>query len=419
MREGKLNVKTLLKWLIVLCCILNYQFYYFFELHPDLLRYNSGNNKTIIAMICCLMFIIVLSFKRLYLMSKSIRRFLCFFFIDCIVVFIYSVVHYSASAYSIFSVSYFYLILLMVVPLCYIFVLDGSVQRFLDVIMYVTLIAMILLAVQSFVYNTTGAVFLKGYFQISPGSLRDGYLRMSVTALGPFVAIYAVYKALTNQKGKILLIFIFFFGLYSVIFVSRTRMLIIIVVLCSLIMYIREMRYFNKGNKVIIFIGLLCILICFLPQLNGFFDTFSVSNEETGSNTSIRFEAIAYYMSFILQKPLTGQGFINAANSDALYALLRGSGGHYFYDDIGAIGTASRFGIPGFIFQFALIPYFLKIIKTIDGKKEQTFLIGLLSYYLVSMISLSMFDTQRIIVLALIIAIFDSLYTLNVTDHYN
>ena len=242
---------------------------------------------------------------------------------------------------------------------------------------------------------------------------------MSVTALGPFVAIYAVYKALTNQKGKILSIFIFFFGLYSVIFVSRTRMLIIIVVLCSLIMYIREMRYFNKGNKVIIFIGLLCILICFLPQLNGFFDTFSVSNEETGSNTSIRFEAIAYYMSFILQKPLTGQGFINAANSDALYALLRGSGGHYFYDDIGAIGTASRFGIPGFIFQFALIPYFLKIIKTIDGKKEQTFLIGLLSYYLVSMISLSMFDTQRIIVLALIIAIFDSLYTLNVTDHYN
>ena len=305
----------------------------------------------------------------------------------------------------------------MAVPLCYIFYTDGAIYRFIDTIMYITLFAMVLLAVQSFVFNTNGTIFLEGYFQISPGLKRDGFLRMSITALGPLVTIYAAYRALTSQYNRIRFFLIFLFGVYSTVFVSRTRMLIIIVILCGLIMYIRETKNTTRGNKVIIFLGLVCVALCFTPQLNAFFDTFSTSNAETGSNTLIRFEAIAYYMSHILEHPLTGQGFINAANSDSLYTLLRGSGGHFYYDDIGCIGTASRFGIPGFIFQFALIPYFVKIIRSAQGMCEQTLLIGLLAYYVISMISLSMFDTQRIIVLAIILAIFDSIHTLIQMDY--
>lgn len=149
-----------------------------------------------------------------------------------------------------------------------------------------------------------------------------------------------------------------------------------------------------------------------LPQLNTFFNTFSVDNVESGSNTSIRLEAIAYYMGYILKCPLTGQGFINAANSTELYVLLRGLGGHFYYDDIGMIGTASRFGVPGFVFQLLLLSFFWKTQNAIGDKKERIFLIGLMSYYLLSMISLSMFDTQRIFVLAITLAVFDYLNTL-------
>lgn len=412
MTGGKLKVKTLLKWMFLLCCILNYQLFYFLRLPNELLRYNSANNKTLITLIIIGMFGIMLIIKRTDCMSKWLSRYLFFFFADVIAVYVYSVAKYRISLYSVFSVSYFYFILLLAPSLVYIFEREKGFEKTLDTVMYVTLAAMILLAIQSFLYNTAGVVFLDGYFQVSSGIMRSGFLRMSITPLGPFISIYAGYRAMSSQKHRWRYAMIALFGIYCAAFVSRTRMLIIITVVCNLIMYLMCMKKQTKTNKICICFAIAVIVVSMLPQLNTFFNTFSVDNVESGSNTSIRLEAIAYYMGYILKYPLTGQGFINAANSMELYVLLRGLGGHFYYDDIGMIGTASRFGVPGFVFQLLLLPFFWKTKNAIGDKKERILLIGLMSYYLLSMISLSMFDTQRILVLAITLAVFDYLNTL-------
>lgn len=136
MTGGKLKVKTLLKWMFLLCCILNYQLFYFLRLPNELLRYNSANNKTLITLIIIGMFGIMLIIKRADCISKWLSRYFFFFFADVIAVYVYSVAKYRISLYSVFSVSYFYFILLLASSLVYIFEREKGFEKTLDTVMY-------------------------------------------------------------------------------------------------------------------------------------------------------------------------------------------------------------------------------------------------------------------------------------------
>lgn len=274
-----------------------------------------------------------------------------------------------------------------------------------------TIIALLFLA-QAFLYNTNGTKILK-IFGFSYGTIqiviRNAHIRLIAVDLVSFSSILSIGalcsqdSALVNKKARYILNIVSIL-LYE-IYCTRTRstvLLILIVLLFTLMFSTKN----SSLKKMAIFLLILAGVAVYWTEIYSFFTGMYHSLlQRTDWSVYHRFDSYLYYLSVLGKRPIFGNGLLRDTPSNSeYYHLVHGYKTYPFgYSDVGLIGTGAKFGVIGIAIYVYLIVRAFKNIK-IDGKIDGLNL-AIAVCMLISTINLSLFDAERLIVLAAFMAI--------------
>ena len=318
----------------------------------------------------------------------------------------YGIIAYNQSIFDIYVMQNC-MFLLILIP---IFTQNNQIfYTVIRIMMIFAVINIIVTCIQSFLYNTSGIVFLSN---IERTIMRNGLLRYgNATSYAPLIVIFIIgnYKKGTNFLPPVLKIIFLLLSLYSIIFVNQTRGIIIAVLGSLFVMLLFK----NKGNKKRIFtlIGLLIAVIIvvntsqFQYIFNSIFSDSSQFAAET-HNVNIRMENIIYRLSYFLKNPVFGLGIIRPITPQ-LISIDRGPMGLFYADDVGIFETMGAFGLFGIIMIIAIWKRWYKSILIILKNRnldKNIWIIGLFTYYLLSSVSIGYFAADRIICFTIAVA---------------
>lgn len=266
--------------------------------------------------------------------------------------------------------------------------------RDLNKIIFIWLIVVLVQSVYYGLYETT----ILGFYSAEDGSvfMRNGRMRIQLYHLTTIAIIYN-FDCLFSKKMKNRLIpfVVLILGIYLTIFVEQTRMKMICLALgiAASILFSGE----SKNKKIInISIVFASILILFL---SGFYsqivDSFSVTGEYSGS-TTVRLSEIVYYLNIFKNKPLLGLGALSDSSEYTYSALMHGSLGRYYLDDIGYIGQLANGGVLFFALLIYIWKYMLKtVIKAKKYMYKYSYFVSMVVYMLIVGLTIPLILTQR------------------------
>ncbi|MDD6644495.1 MAG: O-antigen ligase family protein [Oscillospiraceae bacterium] len=283
------------------------------------------------------------------------------------------------------------------------FLIDGGIEATLNVINVITFVLYVLLFIQFFIYATTGTVIFPREF-----GLRSNSIRIPLSAFGNLMIIYNYWKFRFSKNYSAFNIIQLALGIFLLFFVQQTRAYYIVVLGSILVMELvgKKTKYYVVKNLLIV----LCLIafIGFSSVWENFVDSLSVENETYGVATGARLLAIDYYWDAFLDNPLFAQGFI----ADVRYTnIMQGPFGIYNYSDVGFIGLLAQTGLFSIVlFIWPVVRWIKIIIRCKRNNIDYSLLLGLLFFSLSSMVSLSLFDSPRAILLPFLLAIFEFYY---------
>ena len=117
-------------------------------------------------------------------------------------------------------------------------------------------------------------------------------------------------------------------------------------------------------------------------------------SENTGSSFA-RFNAISYYLNLFKKNILFGLSMVSPDEGNSMYYFVHGQAGIFHYDDIGIIGTLTKLGVFGLIWYiYIIIKSSLLVVKT--KGKNKALSVGLMIMMIISSITQSYLDSQRL-----------------------
>jgi len=173
--------------------------------------------------------------------------------------------------------------------------------------------------------------------------------------------------------------------------------------------YVIKLR--NIKNKKLILSIMTIIFILYIITSNLIGKVFSFFDYSSGS-VYARVEGIIYYLSFFKQSPINFMGFVNGANNFT-NEILHGKQGYLYTTDICILGELTILGILGLIWYIALV---IKMIKLCYYKNENGKYVyinintGVVAFILLSSLTLIVLNSQRIILLPIILSIVEYNY---------
>lgn len=356
-------------------------------------------------------------FIGLYLSDKwtlstaQYSKFLILFYLFIVLEIIYTFIAYSdEEIYATLAEASTYTLLLAYYP--FLKSCRENLYKFINAIVICgTIIALLFLA-QAFLYNTNGTKILK-IFGFSYGTIqiviRNAHIRLIAVDLVSFSSILSIGalcsqdSALVNKKARYILNIVSIL-LYE-IYCTRTRstvLLILIVLLFTLMFSTKN----SSLKKMAIFLLILAGVAVYWTEIYSFFTGMYHSLlQRTDWSVYHRFDSYLYYLSVLGKRPIFGNGLLRDTPSNSeYYHLVHGYKTYPFgYSDVGLIGTGAKFGVIGIAIYVYLIVRAFKNIK-IDGKIDGLNL-AIAVCMLISTINLSLFDAERLIVLAAFMAI--------------
>ena len=356
-------------------------------------------------------------FIGLYLSDKwtlstaQYSKFLILFYLFIVLEIIYTFIAYSdEEIYATLAEASTYTLLLAYYP--FLKSCRENLYKFINAIVICgTIIALLFLA-QAFLYNTNGTKILK-IFGFSYGTIqiviRNAHIRLIAVDLVSFSSILSIGalcsqdSALVNKKARYILNIVSIL-LYE-IYCTRTRstvLLILIVLLFTLMFSTKN----SSLKKMAIFLLILAGVAVYWTEIYSFFTGMYHSLlQRTDWSVYHRFDSYLYYLSVLGKRPIFGNGLLRDTPSNSeYYPLVHGYKTYPFgYSDVGLIGTGAKLGVIGIAIYVYLIVRAFKNIK-IDGKIDGLNL-AIAVCMLISTINLSLFDAERLIVLAAFMAI--------------
>ncbi len=402
---------SLMDFLIPLWLLLEYRFFFIVPLPYAIDKLNTYHTRYLELLCILVMYLAYHRYKKEhFLYYNNVIVFLLIIIIDLI----FTLARYSgASIHEVIAPFSTYLLILLYFPLSNYFRSEKHFESFKRLFLSFNIVACVLLVFQAFVYNTRHQLFLKVFeitylddLQIRNELLRITYLTTIVSAS----VVVSVTELFSLKKHVIsnlinLIVSAAYFG-----YVAQTRMYIIILLLVVLYVF-----YFLKNNTNSFVIASTFLigtaLIVFLaikldvktmmyeliePMLDG-------SYKNDGSYYA-RLEAISHFSKSIFKYPLTGLGIIIPDKTSDYYYVIHGPHGLSVYTDVGILGTTAEFGLPMLIWFICIMGKIRKAIKKLHSK-ESSYSKAFFVFILLSCISLSIFDPQRIIILPLVLAI--------------
>lgn len=270
---------------------------------------------------------------------------------------------------------------------------------------------------QAFLYNNS-KIFVLSIEGVNRGAkrvidLRNGRIRLLAADLTSFTAMISIGKIFSGHradKEKTLYWINFAVTVLYELYATQTRsMLMILLAVFALTM----LKYGSKNvllNLVILFMGILCVMIEFkeiTEVLSGFQEMLFAGNDYSITH---RYESYIYYFGRGVQSPIFGIGLLRdtPATMENYHIVHSATAARFCYSDVGVVGLLGKLGFVGGAFYIYPIWKSYRIYKQRSENSAMVF--SIVIGFLLSMVNLCLFDSERILIYALYITLIE--YTL-------
>lgn len=372
---------------------------------------DSVKYTSLVAMAAVLLFINCVANSSINKILKpyqnSINVYLIIITLFIAIVSIYSYIKYGQTLKDYFLTCRFFLYLFLISPILFIFCKENGYEDLVKTITVIVLAFLLLDLAAAVIYNYTGITV----FDAIPFRVRHNRLRIFAPSLFGIAVSYSVFRLFRDKRqlDKLKWIAVLLVIIVYTFYTNMARMYIISIIATVLVMYLVRPR--AKTNQVIVWFILIVVAFILVESgvIDAFLETFSEDNEELGSSTVARQSAIEYFKQWSDANPIFSMGFVNPTNL-YYYAIFFGPDGVCCFDDIGIINMWYHFGIFGVIVvavMFIRLTYLYIKIYYVNKSPNRVFIAGLFVFLIVTQVSLSVFDGQRIFFLVLLWAIFE------------
>ena len=395
MKEKNLNLPQ-----IILCMYLLLESRFFY-LIPNSELYSGFNykNKTLIALFCIVAFVLLIVKEKKITIDKRIKWiFLLLLYILFEV--IRNVYKYDLTLYESFSIGHGFLLLLLY-PILILNSDENSQRKTINTITIFSIILSTLFLTQSFAYKLWKITFLhiKEYPLLKLLEVRSYGIRM--TAPGTLI-IFSVLISLGQiiNKNKKMHIINCVLGMLYIVLVCQTRMTTLAVIASFMLVLANKIfeKKFKHIKKIIILV--IAVFIFVLP-----YKMSDIFEDRTSGSVYARIYAIELYTKSFLKNPVFGVGCLpNDTTKRDIALIMHGPKGYAHTTDVGYVAYIFQFGVVGAIILLILISNIIKILKNVKNKNAVYYsTILCLLYILLTFGTLSIFDTQRIVILPIIL----------------
>lgn len=322
---------------------------------------------------------------------------------------------YSYSAYSqsiqdvIYAASISFSRILLIFPIIYLLCRPDGFTKLMNTITIITVIVLLIRTFRAIVYNTFGYDILS-HLGVA---LRSDRMRLGLISVAGIAFIYICYRFLTSKRNTyqqlLFLALILFFAFYEY-YTNMTRMYIISFLATFIMMLVTKKRPVNK--EIVLISCLLIIFVALLASgaITQFMSTFSTEGDIGGSTVS-RQNTLKYFNQVVKEQPFFGLGLLIPKGTN--YYIFFGPNGSAYLDDVGIINMFYHYGILGLILVVMVFGRMLYVAVRLFfccEYEKRIFVIGGLTYLAITSISLSAFDSQRMLSLVILWAVFEHDY---------
>ena len=324
---------------------------------------------------------------------------------------IFSFVQYDQPFFFVVKEVLYYVIVLFVYFVFIQFRDHTKTEEMLDFFIKASLACSLIALVAFFLYSYLGINLLK--FSTAEDHFRNGTVRFDVGKNIVFIGVIAsLTKLVRTEHTKIDLLNIIL-GAIHIYFVMKTRT----VVLYFLILFVVSPIFVTGAKKKWKLIGMGAFLI-FLSCAAVFFSDLMRSWQMLWSDdigNVVRIDAMQFYLKQFCESPILGMGFVSNNSNLIVSRLLMGVDGKFYRDDVGLIGFLNAFGIAG---VFWLGYFFKKTLGYIRGRTDLSSNVTkmLIVYSIISLPNLCIMNSQRVVLIAVIMVLIEYVYREDLYD---
>lgn len=383
-----------IKFFLILFFLFDMRFMYLIPL-PSILS-GDATNKMLLSIFSIILFFLFVGYRKQYYGKYT----------GCLVTLFLIVLLNSMNAYLKFGYSLkqiiwpimpFFVLLLYFVLMRYLQI-EQNLHFFIKAGEFFWSILCILFLIQRVLYlrNHTIIIQLNGmladYYFFHPElgfriySVFEGFLRIFIPCLG-FICIKNNFKHCKSE------IFTLMLSIAAVVLVDRSRYYLFLLILGLIAIFLWSLRNSKHFGKFV-FVAV-AIVIGFI-FLNNLWSSMSQSIDENTGSSFARFNAITYYINLLKKNILFGLSMVSPDEGNSMYYFVHGPAGIFHYDDIGIIGTTAKLGIFGLIWYIYVLIKCIRLVIRTKGKNK-ALSVGLIAMMLISSITQSYLDPQRLI----------------------
>lgn len=323
---------------------------------------------------------------------------------------LFTLLYHGASFENVLSQASHFAIFLAVYPLTYLFVRDGGIEKVLKVCVGLAALMLLIKTTNWFMYNRMGIVLNNDIlFEFGAVWRRGGLNRVLDSCLGGIAIAWFAQSALSKKALRARIAYILAAAAYVAVvyLISDARAALI----CQSALLLSMILYFFRSSVRKLAIPLLIIVVLAVVLNMGtlirFVETFTNQASSYYSSTEIRMDSFTQYFEFFKKTPFFGIGIFTADE----YTNLLKVPGNYAFSDLGVLGMILRYGAFGLVtFLLIYTRAFSLMRRLINKTPYDSFVVGLMVYFtFASVISMNLFDYQRILAVPFILATFEYL----------
>ena len=299
----------------------------------------------------------------------------------------------------------------LIPPLCFLALLQypeirraDFLPRFMGLIVLVSILSSLVALTAFTLYSLWGVNLLR--VELTEEMFRYGTLRLRVQGIvvytGLIISLTRLLRGRAGAKDALNLAL----GLVNVLFISKTRTVMLYLGLTFFWMLMTEKRVhpliklFNFFLIYLLIVAAVAVSDRLIPTVRDY--------AEQDPGIMVRFRAIDHYMAQFRAYPLTGIGLISSSKRIPGWELLYGPRGQYYRSDVGVVGLINEFGLLGLFW----VTWFLGSSFRRAGRSCSVLprvIRSMVVYLTVSMVNLSMMDPGRCMYIFLICAFLETL----------